>query len=269
MTDCDSGAVFGFILPSSSWTAQFRSAHTAAGNRDILPVQDCTTGTLLECGGSCCQLQAGLLLLRIWWQAVICSITLHDVISYVIASVCRFWASCPFRLRLLYKTSIRHDCREYIYIYTNNKSNNKKNETLCYIIFVKWYYILHGVLVYSPCCFSMCMAAQDKQEKQYVKARIITWCFARHFFPQMAGHHNKYCTTTCVSPIFTSILFGVFAGTNYFENKIDKYSGKGISIYRTMWDFESIKSEFSLEREIIIEIIGLVNKEFWLYNLEI
>ena len=145
MTDCDSGAVFGFILPSSSWTAQFRSAHTAAGNRDILPVQDCTTGTLLECGGSCCQLQAGLLLLRIWWQAVICSITLHDVISYVIASVCRFWASCPFRLRLLYKTSIRHDCREYIYIYTNNKSNNKKNETLCYIIFVKWYYILHGV----------------------------------------------------------------------------------------------------------------------------
>ena len=36
-----------------------------------------------------------------------------------------------------------------------------------------------------------------------------------------------------------------------------------------MWDFESIKSEFSLEREIIIEIIGLVNKEFWLYNLEI
>ena len=86
--------------------------------------------------------------------------------------------------------------------------------------------------------------------------------FCPPFFPQTAGHHNKYCTTTCVSPIFMSILFGVFAGTNYFENRIDKYSGKGISIYRTMRDFESIKSEFSLEREIIIEIIGLVNKEF-------
>ena len=40
-----------------------------------------------------------------------------------------------------------------------------KNQTLCHVIFVKWYCILHGVLVYSPCYFTMCMAAQDKQEK--------------------------------------------------------------------------------------------------------
>ena len=55
------------------------SAHAAAGNKDILQAQDCTTGTLLGCGGSCCQLQAGLLLLRMRCQAVMCSITHHDV----------------------------------------------------------------------------------------------------------------------------------------------------------------------------------------------
>ena len=44
-----------------------------------------------------------------------CSITHHDVIPYVIVSVCRFWASWPFRLRLLYRNSIRHSCRD-IYI---------------------------------------------------------------------------------------------------------------------------------------------------------
>ena len=43
-----------------------------------------------------------------------------------------------------------------------------------YVIFVKWYGILHGVLVYSPCYFTMCMAAQDKQEKQHVKAATTT-----------------------------------------------------------------------------------------------
>ena len=91
------------------------SAHAAAGNKDILQAQDCTTGTLLGCGGSCCQLQAGLLLLRMRCQAVMCSITHHDVIPCVIASVCRFWASWPFRLRLLYRNSIRHGCRVYIY----------------------------------------------------------------------------------------------------------------------------------------------------------
>ena len=37
-----------------------------------------------------------------------CSVTHHDVIPYVIVSVCRFWASWPFRLRLLYRNSIRH-----------------------------------------------------------------------------------------------------------------------------------------------------------------
>ena len=116
VTDWDSGAALGFILPSSSWTAQFQSAHAAAGNKDILQAQDCTTGTLLGCGGSCCQLQAGLLLLRMWCQAVMCSITHHDVIPYVIASVCRFWASWPFRLRpLYYRNSVRHGCR-VIYI---------------------------------------------------------------------------------------------------------------------------------------------------------
>ena len=79
-------------------------------------------------------------------------------------------SACGFSIKPAYDMIV---VNIYIYIYTNNKSNSKKNETLCYIIFVKWYYILHGVLVYSPCCFSMCMAAQDKQEKQHVKARII------------------------------------------------------------------------------------------------
>ena len=49
----------------------------------------------------------------------------------------------------------------YIYIsisiynnYNNdNKKKNNKNKTLCYVMFVKWYCILHGVLVYSPCYF--------------------------------------------------------------------------------------------------------------------
>ena len=63
----------------------------------------------------------------------------------------------------------------------------------------------------------MCMAAQDKQEKQHVKAATTTRYFARLDFPQTAGHHNKHCTIACVSPIFTAILFGVFAGTNSFD----------------------------------------------------
>ena len=57
------------------------------------------------------------------------------------------------------------------------------------------------------------MAAQDKQEKQHVKAATTAY-YARLDFPQTAGHHNKHCTTACVSPIFTSILFRIFAGTN-------------------------------------------------------
>ena len=43
---------------------------------------------------------------------------------------------------------------------------------LCHM--VKSYCILHGDLVYSPCYFTMCMAAQDKQEKQHVKAATTT-----------------------------------------------------------------------------------------------
>ena len=42
------------------------------------------------------------------------------------------------------------------------------------VIFVKWYCILHRTLVYLPCYFTMCMAAQDKQEKQHVKAATTT-----------------------------------------------------------------------------------------------
>ena len=34
--------------------------------------------------------------------------------------------------------------------------------------------ILHGVLVYMPCYFTMCMAAQDKQEKQHVNVATTT-----------------------------------------------------------------------------------------------
>ena len=82
-----------------------------------------------------------------------------------------------FRLRLLYQNSVRHGCRVYtyicIYIITIRKIIIRlRHYVMSY--FVKWYCILHGVLVYLPCYFTMCMAAQDKQEKQHVKAATTT-----------------------------------------------------------------------------------------------
>ena len=92
-------------------------------------------------------------------------------------------------------------------LYINVYNNKNQNTMLCHIC---------QVVLHSTRCFGIFAVllhnvhggtgqtrkatSQSRQQQHDILRGLI--------FSKPAGHHNKYCTIACVSPIFTSILFG-------------------------------------------------------------